>query len=164
MGIHLFSTKKARSHLLGGINASDQARYWLAATLLGMAYSYQSGVIGFRFDWALFIDLFVSISIICIGISECYQANGKEQGRDFILRLAVLGVPLGIWLWLATFVFYAVNWYGFEFFMRTGLFANPQRAWHFLTFFLWNGSLAFFWWRMHHHVKVLNRMMSKSTS
>jgi hypothetical protein len=164
MRIHLLSTKKARAQLSTEMNADGQARYWLASVLLATAYGYQSGLIGFRLEWTLLIDLAVSIAIVCIGISECYQANGKTSGRDFILRLAVLGVPLGIWLWLVTFVLYGINWYGFPYFMRMGLFASPERAWHFLTFFLWNGTLAIFWWRMHYHIKVLNRIIHQSAS
>jgi hypothetical protein len=164
MTIHLASVKKARAHLISGVSQDEQSRYWLAAGLLGIAYSFQSGWIGLQWTWAVLIDLVTSIAIVTIGIQECHRANGRAQGRDLILRLAVLGVPLGIRLWLITFIFYAINWYGFPYFMRTGLFANPERAWHFLTFILWNGTTALFWWRMHYHITVLSRLSNEAQS
>jgi hypothetical protein len=164
MAIHFLSTKNARSHLVDGISASDQAQYWFVAALIGIAYNYQSGWIGFRFEWPILIDIFTTIAITWIGIFECYRANGEDRGRDLLPRLAVLGVPLGIRLWLITLILYAINWYGFPWFMRTGLFANPERAWHFLSFFLWNATAAIFWWRMHYHIKVLNRIIKQSTT
>lgn len=164
MTIHILSTKSARVHLLSGISAADQARYWLVGALVGVAYNYQSGWIGFRFEWAILIDIFTTVAITWIGIQECYRANGEDKGRDLILRLAVLAVPLGIKLWFISLFLYALNWYGFPTFMRTGLFANPERAWHFLTFALWNGTTAIFWWRMYYHIKVLNRLSVSSAS
>jgi hypothetical protein len=164
MTIHLFSTKSARGHLLDGVEAEDQAKYWLVAALIGVAYNYQSGWIGFRFEWAILIDLFATIAITWVGIYECYRANGESKGRDLTLRLAVLAVPLGIRLWFVSLLLYALNWYGFPTFMQTSLFANPERAWHFLTFILWNGTAAIFWWRMHHHIRVLNRLSQNAST
>ncbi len=162
MAIHLLSVKKARIQLISGLSGKEQANYWLAFSLLGLAYSYQSGWIGFQWSWVILIDLVTITTITWVGVSECNKVNESGDRRDLILRLAVLGVPLGIRFWFATLVFYAVNWYGFPYFMRTGLFANPDRAWHFLTFFLFNGLAALFWWRMHLHIGVLNRLIKEA--
>ena len=134
----------------------------MAAALTGEAYAYQSGWIGLRLEWPILIDIFATVAITWIDIFECYRVNGENKGRDLILRMAVLGAPLGIRLWVITFLLYAINWWGFPFFMQTGIFANPERAWHFLTFILWNGTAAIFWWRMHHHMLVLTRMANQS--
>ena len=130
--------------------------------MLGVAYSYQAGWFGLQLNWTILIDLFTTVAITWIGVHECYRANGQNLGRDLILRLAVLGVPLGIRLWFVSLFLYGLNWFGFAPFMQTGLFASPERAWHFLTFLLWNGTAAIFWWRMHHHIKVLNRLSENS--
>ena len=161
MTVHFLSTKNARTLLLTGVTPEDQASYWLLGAVIGVAYTYQSGWIGFRFEWPILIDIFTSLAILWVGIQECYRANRADKGRDLILKLAVLGVPLGIRLWIITLLLYALNWWGFPAFMRTGLFANPERAWHFLTFALWNGTAAIFWWRMHFHIKVLNRLTNQ---
>ncbi len=157
MNFHLFSALRAREALrTNAISARDERNYWLAVSLIGLANIYQSGFFGVQIDWFLIYDIAIALAILWIGIGVSYKANGGDLGLDFIKRLTVIAVPLGLIALLASQILWFASWHLFPMIFDQSSFRNPAFAWHIVTFICWNTISVWFWWRMHHHISRLN--------
>lgn len=157
MSFHPLSAVRSRLALgRGEVSQRDEFRYWLGAGLIGLAYSYQWGYFGLQLNWFLVYDAAVFIAILAIGLSEAYKANGGDEGTDFIKRLAVLGLPLGLVVLAASQLIYWAGWHGFARLFAQGSFRDPARAWQIFMFIFTAGLQTWFWWRMARHLAALN--------
>lgn len=157
MNFHLFSALRAREALRTNvISVRDERNYWFGMSLIGLIGIYQSGYFGLQIDWFLVYDIAMAVAILWIGMNESFKANGGEAGVDFIRRLTIIGVPLGLTALLATQVLWFASWHLFPHLFDQNTFRNPAFVWHIVTFICWNTISVWFWWRMHHHISRLN--------
>lgn len=158
MSFHLFSTRKARQALRqGAVSPADEHRYWLASLAMGLFYLYHSGWIGLEHNWFFLYDVAMALAIFWTGSSEAFKANGGGQGQDLLKRTAVLGVPLGATVLLASQALYWLSWHAFPRVIDNRTFKNPEFAWQVVNFFLFHSLQIWFWWRLHHHLLILNK-------
>ena len=158
MSFHPLSAEKTRDALRAGTIAQrDEARYWIASSLCWMFYLYHAGVFGQRWGWFLLYDVGVALAILWIGVSETLKANGGDAGTEYLRRIVLIGTPLGIWVLVGAQALGWASWFLFPRLMDAQTFADPELAWQVVTFAMFNGMQIIFWWRLHYHLRQLNR-------
>ncbi len=158
MSFSPFSVVKTRNGLRDdSISQTEEVRYWLVSSLVWLFYAYHSGFVGLHFNWFLTYDVVTAVIILWVGLHEALKANGGNAGRDFVCRLAILGVPLGLIVLLASQVCYWFGWYLFPLVFDSRSFREPALAWQIVNFVIFNGIQIWFWWRIHHHLTILQK-------
>ena len=156
MSFHPFSARKTREALQSGqMSQGDERRYWLYSGGIWLFYLYHMAWIGMERNWFVLYDVAIAVTILWIGMSETFKANGGDEGQEFVRRMALLGVPLGIVVLLASQALYWASWHLFPLVMQGGVFRKPEMAWQVLHFFLFNAIQVWFWWRTCHHLRLL---------
>lgn len=156
MSFHPFSARRTRQALEAGtVTARDEMRYWLVSSLVGLFFFYHSAWVGLQANWFLLYDVLIAVAILWIGLHEAFKANGGEAGREFLRRVVLLGVPLGLVVLAASQALYWASWYVFPLVIDQQSFRDPAFAWQLVNFFLFNGIQIWFWWRLHAHISTL---------
>ena len=139
------------------LTQADERSYWLGSSVLWLVYLYHNAFVGMGRNWFVLYDMVVALAILWIGMNESFKANGGEHGRDFLRRLAVLGLPLGIAVLLASQALYWASWFVFPLVIDNRSFKDPAFAWQVLNFLFFQSIQIWFWWRLHQHLLFLNK-------
>jgi len=137
--VHFWSTKKIAAELRdNALTPEDRSKYgfaWLAFVFLGTVTSSVSkrDLVGDEFS--LVVDVF----LVGIGISLCYRANKRGDGKDFWMRLMCLSWTEMI---RAALIICAVAY-------LVGEFVEPVARVRFLLGICWALALLSFFWRIH---------------
>lgn len=101
--------------------------------------------------------------ISLIGVSECYNANGGPKGADFIRRLFVIGVPVGIKFAIASMALGQIAYFGFPSVVTTASFRDPGYVYELFLFAFSTVFMALYYWRIATHLThVLERQRSNT--
>ena len=158
MSFHPFSVTRTRDALRADtISQREELRYWLFSSVIWLFYMYHSGWVGLAVNWFLLYDVGAALAILVIGLHEAFKANGGDSGRDFLRRVILIGVPLGVGVLLASQVLYWLGWWAFPRVFSAQSFRDPAFAWQVVNFLIFNGIQVWFWWRTCHHLSILNR-------
>jgi hypothetical protein len=157
MSFHPLSASRTREALReDAISQRDELRYWLLSSLIWLFYLYHAGWAGLQLNWFVLYDVVIAVAILWIGLNEAFKANGAEAGQDFVRRVVLVGVPLGVVVLLASQVLYWASWQLFPLVFDHRSFRDPSLAWQVMNFVIFNGIQAWFWWRICHHLALLN--------
>lgn len=158
MSFHPFSVAKTRESLReDALSQRDEMRYWFFSSVIWLFYFYHSAWLGLSLDWFLIYEVAVALVVLWIGLSESFKANGGDAGPDFLRRVVLLGTPLGLAVLVASQALYWLGWWVFPRVIDYRSFRDPAFAWQVVNFVCFNGIQIWFWWRLHHHLRVLNQ-------
>ena len=159
MAIHWWNTDELVDRLAaGGVSESESLRYaMINAVLYSQAIYYAIWVGGYR-GWLLLYEFLAVIAIALIGLTECYKANGGPNGAEFLKRLSVIAVPVGIKLAVASVVLGLVGYWGFGYVVTPTTFRNPAFVWELYAFAFAAVFMFVFYWRIAVHLAAVVRI------
>ena len=156
MAIHLWHTSSlARELASNTVSESDGMKYMLVALLLYTYTTYWGLWFGSYRDWVFFLELILIISIGLTGVYECYKANGRENGTDFVLRFCSLAVPIGVKVAVLKLVAGQLLYFSSDSVLASGAFRDPDLAYRFIFFTLSIAAPFIFYWRIVHHMSAI---------
>lgn len=156
MSFNPFSAKRTRQALGdSSISQSNELHYWIFSSVIWLFYVYHASWVGMQRNWYVLYDVFTAVAILWIGANEAFKSNGAMKGRDFLRRVFLLGVPLGVSVLIASQLLYWISWYVFPIVFNQQSFRNPEAVWQILTFVLFHGIQIWFWWRTCFHLRAL---------
>ena len=141
----------------GEIGERDGLLYFVANSVLWTVNLYYGVMVGAKYDWLLFYELLVVLTITIFGLLKCFEANGGAEGNQFVLRATCLSFPLGIKVSLLSV---ASGWGIYYIFPRVVdpmSFRDPTRLYLLLMFLLAAGLTAFFYWRLWLHLAAVRQ-------
>ena len=159
MSIDLFNTFRVRRALAEqNVTERQSFEYAVASGVLGLVYGYWSGYVGWKVDWFSAYEILVAVGILFVGLKECFRANGGDAGADFLKRLYVLNVPLGLKIFALNVIVFFASWYLFPLVITRDVFRDPSLVWQIYSFVWTNGLTVVYFWRMHAHLGAVRRM------
>ena len=162
MSFHPFSVNRTREALnSSSISQSDELHYWIFSSVIWLFYIYHASWVGMQRDWFVLYDVAMALAILWIGAREAFKSNGGVSGTDFLRRIYLLGVPLGVAVLVASQLLYWVSWFVFPLIFTHQSFRNPQVAWQILGFVIFHGIKIWFWWRICFHLRNLQLATDK---
>lgn len=165
MAIHWWQTEKLVQRLADGVVSENESlRYAMINAVLYTQAIYYATWVGGYGDWMLFYE-FVAVTVISlVGLSECYKANGGEQGDDFLKRLSVISAPVGIKLAITAVILGQVVYWGFGYVISPDTFRNPALVWKIYTISFSAAFMFIFYWRVTVHLAAVVRAQRSNLS
>ena len=158
MTIHWWDTDKAVEELAeGNVSEQDALYYAMIGALMYTQASYYCTWFGGSQSWLLIYECIVVAIISVVGVNECFKANGGAQGADFLKRLSIISVPVGIKVGVAGIFVGQAAYFGFPYIVTTENFRDPGRAYHLFGFVQGTAFMFIFYWRMTTHFSRLRR-------
>jgi len=159
MTIHWWNTDKLVERLVtDSLSESESLRYAMVAAALYTQAMYWATWFGGYQSWLLLYEFAAVTAVALIGVSECFKANDGSLGSDFLKRLAVLGVPVGIKVMLASIVLGQVLYFGFPYVVTPTTFRDPVFVYQLASFVFGMAFMAAFYWRIAFHLRRIVRM------
>lgn len=164
MTIHWWNTDALVERLAAGhVSESESLRYaMINAVLFTQATYYATWGGGYR-SWLLLYEFIVVTIISVVGLAECFKANGGVHGTDFLKRLSVISVPIGIKVALAAIVLGQVSYFGFGYVVTPTAFRNPAFVYELYSFAFAAAFMFIFYWRVASHLSRL-RLRERSNT
>lgn len=165
MATYWWSTNKLVQRLAeDSVSESESLRYAMITTVLYTQAIYSSIWSGGYRGWLLLYE-FIAVTIIAlVGISECFKANGGLGGTDFLKRLAVIGVPVGIKLAIAATFFGLAGYWGFGYVVTPTGFRNPAFVYELYSFVFACVFMFIFYWRIAVHLTAIVNIQRSNPS
>lgn len=159
MTTHWWNTNELVQRLSQGrISEAESLRYaMINAVLVTQAIYYATWGGGYRGSMLMY-EFFVVTIISLVGLSECYKANGGQQGADFLKRLSVISVPVGIKVVLIGFLLGWASYWGFGYIVTPTTFRNPAYVWELYSFAYAAFFMFIFYWRITVHLASVVRI------
>lgn len=159
MTTHWWNTEKLVQRLAQhGVSEAESLRYaMINAVLFTQATYYATWGGGYR-GWMLLYEFVVVTIISLVGLSECYKANGGPQGADFLKRLSVISVPIGIKVALGAVLLGWAGYWGFGYVVTPATFRNPAFVWELYSFVFAAFFMFVFYWRIAVHLAAVVRI------
>lgn len=158
MTIHWWNTDKVVEKLADDRVSEDEAvRYAMIGAVLysqGMYFALWLG--GYR-GWFLIYEFLVVTIIALVGVVECFKANGGAQGVDFLKRLSVISVPIGIKVTLVGTVLAQIGYFGFPYIITPLSFRNPAFVYDLYSFVFASAVMFIYYWRIATHLSCVSR-------
>lgn len=85
------------------LNEDVKKNYYLASIIITLIGMYISIGVGTTDSAATFAELILMLAITVLGINKTFDTNKGNQGKDYIVRLVMLSVPLLIKLIVVSF-------------------------------------------------------------
>lgn len=157
MPIHFWNTDKLVDRLaIDGVSEIETLRYAMIGVVLYSITMYYSLWVGAYRSW-LFLYEFLCVTLISVvGVAECFKANGGSLGRDFLKRLAVISVPVGIKTFLAGIILGIAGFFGFSYVITPQSFRNPAFVFELYTFAFAASFTFVYYWRIAVHLSRLH--------
>ena len=118
----------------GEITEGDGLRYYAAALLISLIATEYSLWWGPRSGWIFYSEGVVLGLILLWGLLRCWAANGGEAGRDILLRIVCLSVPIGIRVNSIAVVVGLLFYNSAHIFLNSETFRDPVRAFEFISY------------------------------
>ena len=97
MNIQFVNTNKLATQLANNeVSEKTTFSYFLANTILWTLVLYYGPATGAKFTWLTVYDLAIVLIISIIGLLKCFQANGGNDGQNFLVRATCLSFPIGL--------------------------------------------------------------------
>ncbi len=138
-----------RTHSL---SQADELNCFLIGSSLSINYLYIYGYLGMRLDGYAALAFICAVGLNFLGACLAYEANGREEGRDFFCRLLVLSVTLNIAGLAIQMTFTGIAWFAFPHFHSFIKFSDPTWAWQLTMLLIFNVSVIWVWWRIRFHI------------
>lgn len=163
MTIHWWNTDKLVRRLAsGGVSEAESLRYAMINAALFTQATYYAGWGGGYRGWLLLYE-FIAVTVISlVGLSECYKANGGPQGADFLKRLSVVSVPIGIKIAVAAVLLGQLGYWGFGYVVTPSSFRNPAFVYELYSFAFACTFTFIFYWRITIHLAALATIQRSS--
>jgi hypothetical protein len=158
MTIHWWNTDKVVERLAeGSVSEQEAMRYAMISAVLYTQATYFATWFGGYRSWLLIYEFFVVTIIALVGVSECFKANGGVQGVDFLKRLSVIGVPVGIKVALAGTAMGQIIYFSFPYVVTPTSFRDPAFVYQIISFAFAASFMFIFYWRLALHLSRLQR-------
>ena len=159
MTIHWWNTDRIVERLADGqVSEQEAVRYaMIGAVLYTQAIYFATWFGGYR-SGLLIYEFFVVTIIALVGVGECFKANGGAQGTDFLKRLSVISVPVGIKLALVGSTFGQVAYFGFPYVVTPTTFRDPVFVYQLFSFAFAAAFTFIYYWRIAMHLARLLRI------
>lgn len=156
MAMHIFNTRKLVVQLAQEkIRGKDAFHYLLANILLWTSFLYYGYIFGEPFSWLFILKLIIVLLISIFGLTKAFEANGGDQGHDFVLRAICLSVPVGIKVGCLSIMFSWGTYLLFPVIIDPATFRDPGRIYG-LLMFIWAPSFTgLFYWRLVANFRVI---------
>ncbi|MFI0376533.1 MAG: hypothetical protein ACH253_10220 [Candidatus Thiodiazotropha sp.] len=128
------------------ISEKKGMHYFLASSLLILFVTYYSMWWGVVRDWIFYFELVIVAVITVFGCLNAFEANGGNEGRDFVKRAVCLSVPAGVRVNVVSVLF------GLGLYLSAGQiftsisFGDPSRAYMLISYAGFVGFNIYFWW------------------
>jgi hypothetical protein len=153
MAIQWWVTNKLVQELASGNVSEDQSlRYAMLSAVLATASLYYAYWVGADRTGLLLMEFAVVCAISLIGLYECFKANGRSNGSEFLKRLFCLGVPVGLKVFLVALLVSQLLYVGLPRIATSATFRNPYFVFELATFFSMGALTACYYWRIAHHM------------
>lgn len=159
MTVHWWNTDKVVERLADGqVSEQEAMRYaMISAGLYTQAIYFATWFGGYR-SWLLIYEFLVVTIISLVGVRECFNANGGAQGADFLKRLSVISVPVGIKLVQVGTAFGQVAYFGFPYVVTPTTFRDPAFVYQLFSFAFAAAFMFINYWRVATHLARLLRI------
>ena len=160
MTIHWWATNEAVERLAEGrISERDSMGYAIVSAILySQGTYYVAGFGGSDRSWLLLYEFILVTTIALVGVNECFKANGGGRGKDFLKRLSVISVPLGIRIALAGTIIGQIAYFGFPHLVTKETFRDPYHVYQLFCFASSAAFMSIFYWRLTIHFSRLARL------
>lgn len=159
MAIHWWNTDKLVERLgTDGLSESESMRYAMVTAFLYTHATYWSIWFGGDRSGLLFYEFVAVTAIALIGIRECFKANEGSSGSDFLKRVTVLGVPIGVKVMLASFVLGQALYFGFLYVTMPAPFRDSALFYQLVPLAVSMMFTAVFYWRIAFHLRRVVRI------
>lgn len=164
MTIHLWHTTKLAHDLAGKrVSERDAMQYMMAGSILYTYTIYWSLWFGTYRDLTFFLELAVVVIIGLVGVFECYKANGKAEGEDFLIRYSALAVPIGIKLAVFGLLIGQVLYFGADHILGRGAFRDSEMVYRYILFVIPVAFAFIYYWRIAHHIGIVRALQAGGT-
>ena len=158
MTIHWWNTDEAVEKLADGlVSESESVRYAMLSAVLYTQGTYIAIWYGGNRGLLLVYEFLVVTIIALVGVVECFKANGGAQGVDFLKRLSVIGVPIGIKVALVATVLGQVGYFGLPYVITPLSFRNPAFVYDLYSFAFSSSVMFIYYWRITTHLSRVSR-------
>jgi len=151
----------ARDLALEKVSERDGMQYYLASTLIVLAQTQYSLWWGPRSGWLFHFELAALVIITCIGVHECWKANGPDR---FLLRIVCLSVPAGVRVFVLSLAFGLLLQFNAQRLFDYQTFRSPERAYDLVSYAGFLGFAIYFWWLLRVRLGQIARAAAGSTS
>jgi len=165
MTIHWWDTEKLIAQLAeGSVSENEAMRYAMIGAVMYTQAIYYTIWLGGDRSWLLVYEFVVVAIISLVGVSECFKANGGARGADFLKRLLVIGVPVGIKFALASTVLGQIAYFGFPYVVTPASFRDPAYVYQLYSFAFAAAFMSIYYWRIATHLaRLLHRQRSNTS-
>ncbi len=156
MTIHWWDTDKVVARLAEGrVSEREAARYAMLSAVQYTLATYLATWYGGYRSWLLIYEFLVVTLIALAGVRECFKANGGSQGVDFLKRLSVISVPVGIRVLLASIALGQISYFGFPYVVTPVTFRDPVFVYQLYSFAFACAFMSIYYWRITTHFSRL---------
>lgn len=148
----------ARKLAAGELGERDTFALYLATCVMWVLMTYYAYFTGAHHGWLFLYEMAVAIAITVFGLLRCYDANGGDSGRDFVLRVVCLSFPLGVKINLLSLGLIWATYVAFGALVDQTTFRDPARVYALLTFVWFPAFTALFYWRLFVHLSKIHRL------
>lgn len=124
--------------------------YFLVSSLLILFVTYYSMWWGVVRDWLFYFELAVLSLITVFGCIKAFEANGKDNGREFVKRAVCLSVPAGVRVNVISVAFSLAMYFLYGKIFTPVSFGDPVRAYTLISYAGFVGFNVYFWWLLVH--------------
>ncbi len=130
-------------------------RYAMLSAVLYTLATYLATWFGGYRSWLLIYEFFAVTIIALVGVNECFKANGGSLGVDFLKRLSVISVPIGVKLFIASIVLGQTAYFGFPYIVTRETFRDPGFVYQLYSFAFAAVFMFIYYWRIATHFSRL---------
>lgn len=158
MAFHLLDTRALDKELAEDeVSEPDTLKYVLANAFVWYFMGHYNIYMGAFVDWMLAFDFVIVCLIAVLGFLKCYEINGGDDGRHYLLRITCLTLPIGIKVIGAGLI---VSWglyFAAPYVFDPMTFRNPEKVADLVFFLLPIVFEGIFYWRLLHHMRLIRR-------
>jgi hypothetical protein len=163
MIIHWWNTDKLVERLAEKrVSEHESVRYARIAAVQYTLATYLATWFGGYQSWLLIYEFVIVTAIALVGVNECFKANGGLYGIDFLKRMAVISVPVGIKVMLGSIILGQFTNFVFPYFVTAESFKNPSYVYQLFSFTFTAAFMAVFYWRLTTHFSRLSAHITRN--
>ncbi|MEN9376390.1 MAG: hypothetical protein RL710_1547 [Pseudomonadota bacterium] len=153
MTFRLYNSKMLAADLASGqVTQRDSLKYMMLATALYVQAIYLAFWYGAYRDWGFVVELVSVFVISLVGVHKCYQANGGDQGEEFLARMAALAAPVGFNVMVVSLALGQLVFFASPYVLGTGALRDPDSVYRFIVFLMPIAFTCVYYWRLAHHM------------
>ena len=164
MCIYWWDTDKAVAKLADGcVSERESMGYAMVSAFLLSQGVYYAIWFGGNTSWLVLYEFFVVMVVSLVGIHVSFTANGGGAGNDFLKRLSVISVPVGIKVAIASTVVGQAAYHGFPYVVTTANFRDPVHVYQMFCFASAIAVTSIFYWRLTtHFARLVGRQQANT--